>query len=163
MPKYDALLRDYQWVTERIAVGSAITTRDEVDAIVSDGVTHVIDCRLTTHDRDIYTGTGIRYLHNPTPDDGKRKANEWFWRGIVFTERALATSRTKVLVHCKFGMSRGPSMTYALLRALGFEGDEAEQRIREARITARVTYREDADRAVRAWKARPETPRTPQR
>ena len=141
---------DHQWVTARIALGSAVVTRDHVQAIVSDGITHVLDCRLAEGGQALYEGTTIRYLANPTADDGKPKPDEWFKKGIGFVLTALAVPKAKVLIHCMMGVSRSPSMTYAVLRSLGHPGDEAVQLIRKARILAGVRYRGDADRAIAA-------------
>lgn len=147
--------RDYQWVTERIALGSAVTGPLHVRELVSDGITHVLDCRMEGKEASsLYVGTGIVYLRCGVPDDGKRKDDAWFFEGIGFVVDAFRWPRNKVLVHCRFGMSRSPSMVYAILRAQGVPGDEAEQKISKARAVARVTYRDDAERAGRRWVVR---------
>jgi hypothetical protein len=141
---------DHHWVTERIAVGSAVVTAEHVKALVADGVTHVLDCRLAEGGEVLYGGTSIRYLANPTADDGKSKPDEWFKKGIGFVLTALAVPKARVLIHCMLGVSRSPSMTYAVLRSLGHSGDDAVKLIRKARVLAGVRYREDADRAIAA-------------
>jgi len=148
----DALLRDYQWVNERLAVGSAVTEAAQVDALVSDGITHVIDCRMGKAAAELYQGTSIRYFHNPTSDDRKSKTNDWFFKGLDFFHKAMDKPRSKVLVHCRFGMSRGPTLTYAILRSLGAPAEAALKQVCEARPVAKVTYLDDADRAASAWK-----------
>jgi Dual specificity phosphatase, catalytic domain len=141
---------DHSWVTERIAVGSAVVTADHVKALIADGITHVLDCRLAEGGGVLYEGTTIRYLANPTADDGKSKPDEWFRKGIGFVLTSLAVPKARVLIHCMLGVSRSPSMTYAVLRSLGHTGDDAVKLIRKARILAGVRYREDADRAIAA-------------
>ncbi len=139
---------DHQWVTKRIALGSAVVTRGQVQALIADGITHVLDCRLAEGGGALYEGTTIRYLANPTADDGKPKPVEWFKKGIGFVLTSLAIPNARVLIHCMMGVSRSPSMTYAVLRALGNSGDDAVKLIRTARVLAGVRYREDADRAI---------------
>jgi hypothetical protein len=148
------VLRDYQWVTDALAVGSAVSQADQVAALVSDGITHVLDCRVGQPEKGLYVGTGIVYLHAPATDDGKPKADDWFFQGIDFVLGALKKRGTKALVHCRFGMSRAPSMTCAILVAQGVPGDDAEARIVKARAVAKVTYRKDAERAGRRWRIR---------
>jgi len=141
---------DHQWVTERIALGSAVVTREHVDALVADGITHVLDCRLGEGGEVLYEDTTIRYLANPTADDGKPKPDEWFKKGIGFVLTGLSIPKARVLIHCMLGVSRSPSMTYAVLRSLGHSGDDAVKLIRKARVLAGVRYRDDADRAIAA-------------
>jgi protein-tyrosine phosphatase len=141
---------DHHWVTQRIALGSAVVTREHVQALIADGITHVLDCRLAEGGELLYEGTNIRYLANPTADDGKPKPDEWFKRGIGFVLTSLSIPKARVLVHCMLGVSRSPSMTYAVLRSLGHSGDDAVKLIKKARVLAGVTYRVDADRAIAA-------------
>lgn len=141
---------DHHWVTERIAVGGAVVTNEHVQALVADGITHVLDCRLAEGGERLYQGTTIRYLANPTADDGKSKPDEWFKKGIGFVLTALAIPKARILIHCMLGVSRSPSMTYAVLRSLGHAPDDAVKLIKKARVLAGVTYRADADRAIAA-------------
>lgn len=144
-------LHDYQWVTDRIALGSAVSGPDQVWAMVRDGISHVLDCRVGPHAGALYAGTGIVYEQRGVPDDGRPKADEWFWAGIDFAMGALRGPHGRVLVHCRFGMSRSPTMVFAILRAQGVPAEEARQRISQARAVARVTYPDDAERAGRTW------------
>lgn len=143
-------LHDHQWVTQRIALGSAVVTRDHVQALVADGITHVLDCRLGEGGEALYEGTTIRYMSAPTADDGKPKGEEWFRKGIAFVLTALSIPKARVLIHCMMGVSRSPSMTYAVLRSLGHPPDDSVKCIKRARVLASVTYKEDADRAITA-------------
>jgi hypothetical protein len=149
-----ATSRDYQWVTPRIALGSAVSEPEHVRVLVSDGITHVLDCRMGAFGDSMYSGTGIVYRQHGVPDDGKPKPDEWFFKGIDFATGALRWPWSRVLVHCRFGMSRSPTMVYAILRAQGLAAEEARERISKARVVARVTYPDDAERAARRWLAR---------
>ncbi len=139
---------DHHWVTERIALGGAVVNHEHVRALAADNITHVLDCRMAEDGQKIYEGTTIRYMHDPTADDGTPKSEEWFRKGIAFVLTSLAIPRARVLIHCAMGVSRSPSMTYAVLRALGHSGDDAVKLIKKARTLASVKYREDADRAI---------------
>lgn len=142
---------DYQWVTDRLALGSVVTGPLHVRALVRDGVTHVLDCRSEGSSEHLYTGTGIQYLRNGAPDDGRPKPDEWFFTGIRFVLGGLRQKGSKALVHCRLGLSRSPSMMYAILRAQGVSGEQAHEQIKKARIVARVTYPDDAERAGRRY------------
>jgi hypothetical protein len=145
---------EHSWVTDRIAVGSGIYTATDVAVVRDAGITHVIDCRTTEepHVRQRYRDAGIDVLNNPTPDDGARKPPEWFARGIRYALQALRDPAAKLLVHCAAGVSRSPSLTYAILRALGRDPVAAEAEIRMARSFVCLTYRLDAERVP--WVAR---------
>jgi protein-tyrosine phosphatase len=145
---------DHHWATEQIALGSVVCEPDHIRAIRRAGITHVLDCRKLEPLDTLYLGTGIIYRQYGVLDDGKPKPDEWFHQGVEFALQALQGQRSRVLVHCRFGMSRAPSMVYAILRALGMGSEEAATRIKNARVVAAVTYRADADRAIRAWERR---------
>lgn len=140
---------DHQWVTPRIAVGSAVASPEHVSAVVSAGITHVLDCRLRDDGAMLFVDTAVRHLHNGTADDGRPKPVEWFHKGIGFVLTSLALPNARVLIHCAMGLSRAPSMTYAVLRALGHSEDDATSMLKKARPIAGVSYRNDAERAIR--------------
>jgi predicted protein tyrosine phosphatase len=148
---------DHQWVTERIALGSVVTRREQVRVLQAEHVTHVLDLRSSISGPEVvlYEQTGIEVLRAGVPDDHLPKPDEWFHGGIDFVLGALDRRRSRVLIHCLMGVSRAPSMTYAVLRALGTPAADAEAKIRQARaLVQRIRYRDDADRAVRTWRRR---------
>src|SRR5262245_60431881 len=106
----------YNWITDRIALGSAVSKRGQVEVLVGEGITHVLDCQTGRPLEEIYHGAGIVYRQNGTRDDGMQKPDEWFFAGIDFALTALRLPRSKVFVHCMFGMARSPSLVYAILR-----------------------------------------------
>lgn len=142
--------RPYQWVTDQIALGSAIS-EEHIDALVRDGITHVLDCRLSPESKALYARTGIIYRQNGVADNGKPKADEWFWSGIDFVTRALRGPHRRALVHCKLGMSRSPTMVYAILLSQGMPSKDAQALISKSRVVAKVTYEKDARRAAERW------------
>ena len=143
--------RDYQWVTEQIALGSAVYLPEHIPPLLKDGITHVLDCRPGRGSAALYDGTSISYRQNGVLDDGKPKPDEWFFAGIDFAVSALRNPESRLLVHCKFGMSRAPTMVYAILRVLCMSAEQAKQCISKARTVARVTYPDDANRAAEKW------------
>lgn len=142
---------DHQWVTERIALGSAVTRFSHVRCLAAENVTHVLDCRVTNPHPELYAHSGIVHQQCGAIDDGVAKVDGWFHGGVRFALEALAKPNTRLLIHCLLGVSRGPAMTFAVLRLLGFTQQDAEVRIKAAReIVRRIAYQEDAERAIAA-------------
>lgn len=146
---------DHHWVTDRLALGSAVTRGEQVRVLLGEHITHVLDCRLfiSSPEQVLYEGTGIEILRCGVADDHQSKADVWFHKGLDFVLGALELRRSRVLIHCMAGVSRAPSMMYAVLRALGSSASEAEAQIRRSRaLVQRIRYGADADRAVRSWR-----------
>ncbi len=61
----------------------------------------------------------ITFLENGVRDAGHKMPDEWFHRGVAFALEALSRDGTAVLAYCHVGVNRGPSMTFAILLALG--------------------------------------------
>ncbi len=146
---------DHQWVSERIALGSAVTRVEHIRCLVAENITHVLDCRMANPHPELYSRSNIVHLQCGALDDHQTKLDEWFHRGAAFALDALAYPQSRVLVHCLLGVSRGPAMTYTIMRLLGLPAEVAESQIRTARpIVRAIKYRGDAERAVRAWSNR---------
>jgi hypothetical protein len=142
-------LADFSFVTLRVATGAAINDASDVNALVSAGITHVIDCRWEFDDVHIFADHPyIVYLYNGVLDDGFSKPDSWFAKSLSFALPALAMPHVKIYAHCAAGVNRGPSTAYAILRAQGFDAITAERQIRIARPQVRLAYKSDADRAV---------------
>ena len=122
----------FNFVTERIAVGGEILSKDDVDEIVGAGITHVIDMRAEFDD-DTLNDNRIAILWLPQVDDGTMRPLGQYRKGIQFALPALSLANTKLFLHCSAGLNRGPTMCYALLRAFGLSQAEAISRIRAAR------------------------------
>lgn len=139
---------DMDWITARIAVGSAPYRASDVGYMRAMNVTHVLSCENTDTER-FYAGTGIVYMHCRTEDDGAPKGAEWFLRGVRFGVDALASSPTaRLLVHCAAGVNRSPGMAYAILRARGLAAAKARHAVLTHRRIAQQRYFDDADRFV---------------
>lgn len=141
---------DWSWVESSLATGGMPASVADVDALVAAGITHVVN--TATEDAAIAESVlghdpRIRYLWNPTPDDGRWKPRSWFDATIDFALPAIENG-DRVLVHCHCGSNRGPSSAYAVLLAMGFTPAVAETMVRAARPKARLMYLEDARKAL---------------
>lgn len=146
---------DYQFVTERLAVGGAIWNTDNMRELARAGITHVVDMQVEFDDRLIADGSGIRVLWNACDDDFLPKPAELFWKGVLFALGALRDPESKVLFHCAMGVHRGPIMLYAVLRALGYEQESALGMILRKRPVADfpVVYLESVEQFVLEYRA----------
>jgi hypothetical protein len=66
---------DFDFVTSRLATGTAITGPADVQVLVAAGVTHIIDCRDDFNDAPLLAGNpAISYLWNGGP--GRRQSRD---------------------------------------------------------------------------------------
>lgn len=142
-------MADVSFITDRLATGGAIGGPD-VAGTIALGITHIVDCQGEFDDTQEFAGTGIAVLWDGVPDDGNPETHGplWFGPGIAFALDALSKPHTKVLCHCAAGVNRGPSMAYAVMLALGFDINAAENLIREARPQVQLAYKLEARAAV---------------
>lgn len=144
---------NFNFVTHRLAVGSAIDTDADVQTLINAGITHIIDCRAEFDDAPLLAKyPQIKYLYNGVDDDMQAKPIAWFEKSISFALEALSHPGNKVYSHCAAGINRGPSTGYAILRALGLSGIATEALIRFHRPIAMIAYASDADVAIKALK-----------
>jgi protein-tyrosine phosphatase len=127
---------DYQFVTERLAIGGAIGTLENMREIAQAGITHVVNMQKEFDDSLLTDGTGIAVLWAGCEDDFLPKPAELFWKGVRFTLEALVDPDAKVLFHCAAGVHRSPFMLLAVLRVLGHERRAAMDLISIARPQA---------------------------
>jgi len=145
---------DHQWVTERVALGSAVTRVEHVRCLAEENITHVLDCRMSNPHPEIYDQCDIVHRQYGILDDSQSQPDAWFHQGAKFALDAMKNPSARVVVHCLLGVSRGPSMVYAILRLCDMSAEEAESRIKAARAMVRdIKYRADAERAVGTWLA----------
>jgi protein-tyrosine phosphatase len=124
---------DMTWVTHRIAVGGGIWVPEKMAELVREGVTHVIDMQMEFDDTPLGEQFGVDVLWNPVDDDFKPKPYDVFQRGVEFALQALEDDSTKLFIHCAAGVHRAPMMTLAVLRAMGWELNDAMQLIQGRR------------------------------
>jgi len=124
---------DLTWVTPRIAVGGGIWTDANMAKAASAGVTHIIDMQLEFDDTPLAGPYGIEVFWNQVDDDFQPKPAEVFQPGIEFALAALESPENKLLIHCAAGVHRAPMMALALLRAQGWDLQEAMELMEEKR------------------------------
>lgn len=122
---------DFNFVTERIAVGAAIGSIEDMKQLVASGITHVIDMRAEFDDTSLQD-SALTLMWLPQVDDGTMRPVGHYKHGVEFAYTALA-SHGKVFCHCAAGVNRGPTMCYALLRAFGIKPAEAIKMIKTVR------------------------------
>ena len=124
---------DMTWITDRLAVGGGIWTDENMQQIVRAGITHIIDMQVEFDDTAIAEPYGVEVLWLAVDDDFKPKPAEIFQRGADFALRALDEPNGKLYVHCAAGVHRGPMMTLAVLRVLGWSVEDAIAVVEERR------------------------------
>lgn len=146
---------DYQFVTDRLAIGGAIRSIENMRKIASAGITHVVDLQLEFDDRTIVGETGVEVLWIECADDFLPKPSEIFWDGALFALQALESPDARVLFHCAAGIHRSPMMLLAILRVLGYEREKAIRLIGLARPQAEFpeVYLESVEDFLREYRA----------
>jgi protein-tyrosine phosphatase len=124
---------DMTWISERLALGGGIWNDDRMSEVARSGVTHIIDMQIEFDDTGLAEPYGIRVLWNPVDDDFQRKPPAVFERGVDFALQTLDEPDTKLYVHCAAGVHRAPMMILAILRAMGWQSDEAQRLIQARR------------------------------
>lgn len=142
------------WVTDDLAFGPE-PERTDVASLRAHGITDVIDLRGEPHaheapNPDWYDGSGIAYHYVPMLDRGGDEPPEPYWQGLDLV-RATVRKHGKAAIHCAAGISRSPSMVYAVLRDRGLDPDEAWGTITRVRPSVDAQYVASAERAVRAY------------
>lgn len=123
---------DFNFVTERIAVGAGIGSKEDLDQLVAAGISHILDMRAEFDD-DTLNDARVTILWLPQVDDGSPRPAGQYRRGVEFAFTALGQAHNKIYCHCAAGVNRGPTMCYAVLRAFGITGSDAIQMIMKAR------------------------------
>lgn len=94
-------MADFNFVTNRVATGAAITDENDVNQLVAAGINYVIDCRAEFDDGALLAShPGIHYLNLGVQDDGQPKPTSWFQQGIEFALDALSKPHNSVYSHC---------------------------------------------------------------
>lgn len=145
---------DYNWVTQRLAVGGAIWTRQNMETLAAAGVTHVVSLQAEFDDSRIADGTGVSVLWNPCEDDLEEKPPELFERGVGFAWQAYQSGRSRIYFHCSMGVHRSPMMLLAFLGVTGVGLDEAIEMIRRRHPMAEFpdVYRKSVERFVQTYR-----------
>jgi protein-tyrosine phosphatase len=135
------------FVSERLAFGSAINTKNHVKQLRALGITHVINLRRSNNGKVQM----FSHLWLPFKDDKKPRPRWFYKRTLKFYRKAMKRRDAKLFVMCHHGICRSASLTYFFLRTSGKSSRKAESKIKNARLTARVVpaYRESGDNYLR--------------
>lgn len=119
---------------------------EQLEHLIELGVTDIIDVRAEASDEDLVRKLqkNITYHHIATDDDGYSRPDAWFESGVTAAVSALNKEGRKVFVHCHMGVNRAPSLTFAIMLALGYDPVESLSAIRTARPIAALIYAPDA-------------------
>ena len=160
---------DFTFITERLAVGGGIWTRENFEELQRHGFTHIINTQIEFDDRALRLSgdpsAPLGMNHEPVvldlgmDDDYHPKPAELFFRGVRFALAALEQPQTKLLVHCASGIHRGPMVALAILRALGTPRLEALWllRARRPQVDFPEVYLDSVEAFLADWDVR-ETP-----
>ena len=124
---------DMTWIMDRIAVGGGIESAENMEQVARAGITHIINMQIEFNDSELAAIHGIKVLNNGVYNDFEPKPAELFQRGVEFGTAALRKQNTKLLIHCRLGMHRAPTMALALLCAMGWPLPVARQLIERCR------------------------------
>ncbi|XP_078733129.1 corrinoid adenosyltransferase MMAB-like isoform X2 [Lampetra fluviatilis] len=101
------------------------------------GVTHVLNAAHGTTlmhvetGAEFYEGSGIAYHGVPACDLDSYDLGKYFEEGAEFIEKALSHPKGRVLVHCREGYSRSPSLVVAFLMLR--RGRDVQSALRQVR------------------------------
>jgi hypothetical protein len=140
---------NFSWVTDDLAVGGAIHTRD-IPRLRGMGIDAVVDCREEASDDEVALArNGIDFLRLPTPDAHTLTQSD-LDRGVSWVKERMARG-DKVYIHCSHGVGRGPLLASCFLVSEGYSAIDALHIVRtrrwqaspnEEQVEGLVTYAE---------------------
>ena len=109
------------WITDRIKAGRCPITADDVECLVADGITHVLDLR---HPIEwLAPGTGQEALNaidarglkrlNLATEDCSAPTLETLDAAVAFIDQLLEDPAARVYVHCRAGYERTATVLVA--------------------------------------------------
>ena len=126
-----------KWVTDQVAVGGiAISPTNWQELVQETGISAVVNLRSEYQDR-FSPPMPTAYLWLPVEDHNEPSC-EQLLLGAVFIETAVQNGQ-RVLVHCKMGIGRSPTMAAAYLISTGLTAVQAWTFIRQTRPFIRPT------------------------
>lgn len=99
-------------------------TWDDMDKILSQGITHIMNLQIGCDTQAWYFSEmrtkypDIEFLHLYFVDDRAEKP-AWIWDTLLaYAKAVLKDPRNKIYLHCALGESRSPATVYLILRVL---------------------------------------------
>ncbi len=119
-----------------LLVGSA-PSRRQIRVLMATGVTTVVDLRSSAEPNGVHWPETIVYARIPFEDHGSPSAGDLEEAGR--TVATLMRQGDTVLVHCRAGLERSPTVACAALLLSGWSLAEAYRRVTERRRDAAPT------------------------
>lgn len=116
-----------KWVTDQVAVGGiAISPTNWQELIQETGVSAVVNLRSEYHD-SFSPPMPTAYLWLPV-EDHSEPSREQLLLGAEFIDTVVQSGQ-RVLVHCRMGIGRSPTMAAAYLILTGLSVEEAIRQV----------------------------------
>ncbi|MFL6752925.1 MAG: dual specificity protein phosphatase family protein [Sphingomicrobium sp.] len=115
---------DLHWLSDELAVGGCFPAERAGELARSHGIRAVVDLREEACDDErLLRGSGIDFLHLPTPDL-EAASPAMIDRGVAFARGHIERAE-RVLIHCQHGIGRSPLLALCVLVDLGWSPLEA--------------------------------------
>jgi predicted protein tyrosine phosphatase len=109
-----AVRMNFDWLTDRIAVGGWFAAETAEMLAGLHGITRVVDLRGEDCDDELALArNGMRLLHLPT-EDSCAVAPEAIERGVEWVRAALR-ARHRILIHCQHGIGRSALLALCVM------------------------------------------------
>ncbi len=115
------------WITDQLAIGGAAITPDSWHELVdSQKITAIVNLR--SEYQDVFTSPHpVAYLWLPV-EDFTDPPPEQLLLGVQFIDTLVKANR-RVLIHCKMGLGRSPTLAAAYLVWTGLSAEEAIHKV----------------------------------
>ena len=115
---------NFDWITDRLAVGGSFPVEFTAELARSHGVRAVVDLREEDCDDEAHLrAAGLAFLHLPAPDMEGLGA-DGLDRGVTFVRDRMEQGE-RVLIHCQHGIGRSPLLALCVLVDAGWAPLEA--------------------------------------
>jgi protein tyrosine phosphatase (PTP) superfamily phosphohydrolase (DUF442 family) len=127
------------WVTDRLAVGQAPMSFDDIESIRTAGIDGIVNlCAEYCDLADIERQSGFEVFYLPIEDDGAPNLEE-MEKALDWLDEAVYLGK-KVLVHCRLGIGRTGTFVTSYLLRRGFGLKLAKKALHRVRSTPSSFY-----------------------